>query len=129
MNWTFPGGSLRGIVRQLISGDFSFVEHRVDPRLALRFGLYEVNLLHGVLSRQGVRLKIQEQPFRLLALLLQRPGDIVTREELQQSLWPEGTHVNFDGSLNAALNELRRVFQDDADAQSFIETVLRPRYR
>ena len=72
------------------------MEHRVDPKFALRFGLYEVDLLQGVLSRQGVRLKIQEQPFRILTLLLQRPGEIVTREELQQSLWPEGTHVNFE---------------------------------
>jgi len=105
------------------------VEHRVDSKLAVRFGLYEVNLLHGVLSRQGVRLKIQEQPFRILALLLQRPGEIVTREELQQSLWPEGTHVNFDGSLNAALKKLRAAIQDDAENPRFIETVPRQGYR
>jgi len=91
------------------------VEHRVDPRLALRFGLYEVDLLQGILSRQGVRLKIQEQPFRILALLLQRSGEIVTREELRQLLWPHGTHVNFDGSLNAALKKLRAAIQDDAE--------------
>jgi len=65
------------------------VEHRVDPKFALRFGLYEVDLLQGVLSRQGVRLKIQEQPFRILALLLQRPGEIVTREELQSHCGPK----------------------------------------
>jgi len=105
------------------------VEYRVDPKLALRFGLYEVDLLQGVLSRQGVRLKIQEQPFRILALLLQRPGEIVTREELQQSLWPEGTHVNFDGSLNAALKKLRAAIHDDAENPRFIETVPRQGYR
>jgi Tol biopolymer transport system component/DNA-binding winged helix-turn-helix (wHTH) protein len=105
------------------------VEHRVDPRLALRFGLYEVDLLQGILSRQGVRLKIQEQPFRILALLVQRPGEIVTREELRQSLWPEGTHVNFDGSLNAALKKLRAAIQDDAENPRFIETVPRQGYR
>jgi len=105
------------------------VEHRVDPKFALRFGLYEVDLLQGVLSRQGVRLKIQEQPFRILALLLQRPGEIVTREELQESLWPEGTHVNFDGSLNAALKKLRAAIQDDAENPRFIETVPRQGYR
>src|SRR5256885_3489752 len=104
---SFLMAALRGIVRRIHSGDLSRVEHGVDPKLALRFGLYEVDLLQGVLSRQGVRLKIQEQPFRILTLLLQRPGEIVTREELQQSLWPEGTHVNFDGSLNAALKKLR----------------------
>ena len=105
------------------------MEHGVDPKLALRFGLYEVDLLQGVLFRQGVRLKIQEQPFRILTLLLQRPGEIVTREELQQSLWPEGTHVNFDGSLNAALKKLRAAIQDDAENPRFIETVPRQGYR
>jgi len=105
------------------------VEHRVDPRLALRFGLYEVDLLQGILSRQGVRLKIQEQPFRILALLLQRSGEIVTREELRQLLWPHGTHVNFDGSLNAALKKLRAAIQDDAENPRFIETVPRQGYR
>ena len=105
------------------------MEHSVDPRFALRFGLYEVDLLQGILSRQGVRLKIQEQPFRILALLLQRPGEIVTREELRQSLWPHGTHVNFDGSLNAALKKLRAAIQDDAENPRFIETVPRQGYR
>jgi len=62
---------------------------------------------------------------RILALLLQRPGEIVTREELQQLLWPEGTHVNFDGSLNAALKKLRAAIQDDAENPRFIETVPR----
>jgi len=101
----------------------------VDPRLTLRFGLYEVDLLQGVLSRQGARVKVQEQPFHLLALLLQRPGEIVTREELCQALWPEGTHVNFDGSLNAALKKLRAAIQDDAENPRFIETVPRQGYR
>ena len=76
---SFLMAALRGIVRRIHLGDLSRVEHGVDPKLALRFGLYEVDLLQGVLSRQGVRLKIQEQPFRILTLLLQRPGEIVTR--------------------------------------------------
>src|SRR6266481_4377208 len=126
---SFPDSTSRGIVRPFISGDLPFVEYRVDPKLALRFGLYEVDLLQGVLSRQGVRLKIQEQPFRILALLLQRPGEIVTREELRQALWPEGTHVNFEGSLNAALKKLRAALQDDAENPRFIETVPRQGYR
>jgi len=90
------------------------VEPGVDPKVSLRFGLYQVDLVQGVLSRQGVRVKLQEQPFRILALLLQKPGEIVTREDLRQELWPEGTHVNFDGSLNAALKKLRAALQDDA---------------
>jgi len=67
-----------------------------------------------------VRVKLQEQPFRILALLLQKPGEIVTREDLRQQLWPEGTHVNFDGSLNAALKKLRAALQDDAENPRFI---------
>src|SRR5260370_27619088 len=126
---SLPDSTSGGIVRPFISGDLPFVEYRVDPKLALRFGLYEVDLLQGILSRQGVRLKIQEQPFRILALLLQRPGEIVTREELRQSLWPHGTHVNFDGSLNAALKKLRAAIQDDAENPRFIETVPRQGYR
>ncbi|HEX4546386.1 MAG TPA: winged helix-turn-helix domain-containing protein [Candidatus Acidoferrum sp.] len=105
------------------------MESGLESRQVLRFGLYQVDLLQGVLSRQGVRVKIQEQPFRILALLLHKPGEIVTREELRQALWPEGTHVNFDGSLNAALKKLRAALQDDADNPAFVETVPRQGYR
>ena len=101
----------------------------VQPILTVRFGLFDVDLIHGILTRQGTRLKLQEQPFRILAILLQRPGEIVTREELRQALWKEGTHVNFDGSLNAALKKLRSCLQDDAENPRFIETVPRQGYR
>src|SRR5208337_3006819 len=94
-----------------------------------RFGLFEVNLAAGVLTRQGSRVKLQEQPFRILTLLLQRPGEIVTREQLRHALWQEGTHVNFDGSLNAALKKLRAALQDNAENPRFIETVPRQGYR
>ena len=66
--------------------------------------------------RHGVRLKLQEQPFKILVLLLQRHGEIVTREQLRQTLWPAGTHVNFDGSLNAALKKLRAALQGDEES-------------
>jgi Tol biopolymer transport system component/DNA-binding winged helix-turn-helix (wHTH) protein len=105
------------------------LEHGVDPKVSLRFGLYEVDLGQNTLFRQGVRVKLQEQPFRILATLLRRPGEIVTREELCQTLWPEGTHVNFDGSLNAALKKLRAAIQDDSENPRFIETVPRQGYR
>ena len=74
-----------------------------------------MDLVHGIITRQGTRLKLQDQPFRILTMLIQRPGEIVTREELRQALWQEGTHVNFDGSLNAALKKLRSCLQDDAE--------------
>lgn len=95
----------------------------------VRFGLFEADLGRGTLSRQGTRLKLQDQPFRVLSLLLQRPGEIVTREQCRQALWPEGTHVNFDGSLNAALKKLRAALQDEAENPRFIETVPRQGYR
>jgi Tol biopolymer transport system component/DNA-binding winged helix-turn-helix (wHTH) protein len=105
------------------------VEPEVQPILAVRFGLFDVDLVHGIITRQGTRLKLQEQPFRILALLLKRPGEIVTREELRQALWEEGTHVNFDGSLNAALKKLRSCLQDEAENPRFIQTVPRQGYR
>src|ERR1700686_4877401 len=83
----------------------------------------------GTLTRQGVRVKLQEQPFRILSLLLLQYGEIVSREQLRLALWPQGTHVNFEGSLNAALKKLRAALQDDAENPRFIETVPRQGYR
>ena len=94
-----------------------------------RFGLFQVDPSAGTLLRQGLPVKLQEQPFRVLCLLLDRAGEVVTREELRQSLWPEGTYVEFDGSLNAALKRLRFALGDDADNPIFIETVPRRGYK
>src|ERR1700726_3135548 len=116
-----------GIVRMVLQG--TILEPEVQPTLAVRFGLFDVDLVHGIITRQGTRLKLQDQPFRILTILLQRPGEIITREELRQALWQEGTHVNFDGSLNAALKKLRFCLQDDAENPRFIETVPRQGYR
>src|SRR6185295_19225220 len=93
------------------------------------FGLFEANPRDGVLRRGGTKVKIQEQPFRLLLLLLERPGEVVTREELRQRLWPEGTYVDFDGSLNVILKRLRAAIDDDPENPRFIETVPRRGYR
>lgn len=95
----------------------------------IRFGLFEVDLENARLIRKGVRIRLQEQPFRILSMLLERSGQIVTREELRQRLWPAGTYVDFDGSLNAALKRLRSALDDDADNPRFIETVPRRGYR
>jgi Tol biopolymer transport system component/DNA-binding winged helix-turn-helix (wHTH) protein len=102
---------------------------KIDTTVIIRFGLFEFDPGRGTLIRQGIRLKIQDQPLQILELLLQQHGEIVTREQLRQALWPEGTHVNFDGSLNAALKKLRAVLQDDAENPRFIETVPRQGYR
>jgi DNA-binding winged helix-turn-helix (wHTH) protein/Tol biopolymer transport system component len=105
------------------------MEPPVLPRRVYRFGLFQVEADGGKLLRQGVPVKLQEQPLRVLRLLLEKPGEVVTREELRQSLWPEGTYVEFDGSLNAALKRLRFALGDDADNPIFIETVPRCGYR
>jgi eukaryotic-like serine/threonine-protein kinase len=101
------------------------------PSLArsFRFGLFEADVPHKTLTRNGVRTKIQDQPFRVLLLLLEQPGEIVSREELRHALWPDGTFVDFDGSLNVILKKLRAAIDDDSDNPRFIETVPRHGYR
>src|ERR1043165_7854235 len=105
------------------------MERSVLSANIFRFGLFEADAGRGILMRGGVRVKIQDQPFRVLILLLERPSEIVTREELRQRLWPEGTYVDFDGSLNVILKKLRAAIDDDSDNPRFIETVPRRGYR
>ncbi len=95
----------------------------------VRFGAFEVDLHSGELRKGGLKLRLQPQPFRILALLLERPGEVVTREQLQQELWPNGTHVEFDLSLNASVKKLRRSLGDNAQFPRFIETLPRVGYR
>jgi len=102
-----------------------------DPRSRsiLRFGVFEADLRSGELPKQGVRIKLQEQPFHVLTVLLQRPGDVVTREELRSQNWAADTFVDFDNSLNTAINKLRDTLGDSADNPRFIETMPRRGYR
>lgn len=93
-----------------------------------RFGVFELDLRSGELRRDGVRVKLQEQPFRVLAFLLERAGDVVTREELREHLWPQ-EFVDFDHSLNTAVRKLRAALDDSADTPRFIETLARRGYR
>src|SRR5215472_14255483 len=96
---------------------------------AVRFGAFEFDPSSGELRKHGLRLKLRGQPVQVLALLLQRPGEIVTREELQQRLWSGGVHVDFEHSLNAAIKRLRAVLGDSADSPRFIETMAGRGYR
>src|SRR6266851_5696405 len=98
-------------------------------RPILRFGVFEVEVRTGELRKQGVRIKLQEQPFHVLTVLLQRPGEVVTREELRSENWPADTFVDFDNSLNTAINKLREALGDSADNPRFIETLPRRGYR
>ena len=100
-----------------------------QERRIYRFGLFEADLEQGTLTRQGATVKLQEQPFRILALLLESRGEVLTREELRRKIWPDGTYVEFDGSMNTALMKLRAALNDSADNPVFIETVPRKGYR
>src|SRR5438445_374862 len=101
----------------------------VRSRSILRFGVFEVDVRAGELRKQGVRIKLQEQPFHVLTVLLQRPGEVVTREELRSENWSADTFVDFDHSLNTAVNKLREALGDSASNPRFIETVARRGYR
>ncbi len=94
-----------------------------------RFGAFELDLDSGALHKRGIRLKLQDQPFQVLALLLEHPGQVVTREQLRLKLWPADTFVDFDNGLNSAVNKLRDVLKDSADEPRYIETLTRRGYR
>jgi DNA-binding winged helix-turn-helix (wHTH) protein len=98
-------------------------------RRSVRFGVFELDLSAGELRKNGSKLRLQEQPYQLLALLLERAGDVVTRDELRQKLWATDTFVDFDHSLNTAVNKLREALGDSASSPRYIETLARRGYR
>ncbi len=95
----------------------------------VRFGVYELDLHSGELRKSGARLSLQQQPLQLLSVLLEQPGQLVTREELRKRLWPDDTFVDFEHGLNAAVKRLRDTLGDSADSPRFVETVPRRGYR
>src|SRR5438094_636686 len=101
----------------------------VQPVRFVRFGPFQLDLRAGELRRNGVKLRVPGQSIQVLAMLLERPGEVVTREDLHQKLWPNGTIVEFDHSINAAMNRLRQALEDSTEAPRFIETVPRRGYR
>ena len=100
-----------------------------QPPAALRFGPFELDTRAGELRKDGRRVKLQEQPFRMLQVLLERPGEVVTRDELRQRLWPAGTFVDFDNSLSTVVNKVRAALGDAAESPRFVETLGRRGYR
>ena len=100
-----------------------------QPASVVRFGTFEVDVRASELRKQGARIKLQEQPFLVLKVLLGRPGEIVTREELRSQIWSADTFVDFDNSLNTSINKLREALGDSAESPRFIETVPRRGYR
>src|SRR6476646_5005398 len=100
-----------------------------DSPRSFRFGVFEVELEAGELRRGGVKVALQDQPFRVLALLLENAEKVVSREEIQQKLWPAETFVEFDRGLNTAINKVREALGDSATGPRFIETLPRRGYR
>ena len=99
------------------------------PVGSVRFGPFEVDVRTGELRKSGLKLRLTGQPFEILSMLLEKPGEVVTREELKQRLWPENTFVDYEHSLNAAVNKLREVLSDSADRPLYVETLPRRGYR
>ena len=95
----------------------------------IRFGVFEFDRGTGELRKHGLRIKLQGQPVDILSMLLERPGEVVTREELQTRLWAADTFVDFEHSLNAAIKRLRMALGDSAAAPRFVETLARRGYR
>jgi len=100
-----------------------------SPTQVIRFGVFEVDLRAGELRKQGAKVKLQEQPFQVLQVLLEKPGEIVTREELRKRIWPSDTFVDFEGGVNNAIKRLREALGDKADTPRFVETLPRRGYR
>ena len=102
---------------------------QTNSRRVFRFGAFEADPATGELRKSGVRLRLQDQPFQVLLILVERPGELVSREELRQRLWPADTFVDFDHSLNTVVNKLREALGDSATHPRFIETLARRGYR
>jgi DNA-binding winged helix-turn-helix (wHTH) protein/TolB-like protein len=103
-----------------------------DPSRAVgvvRFGPYEADFAGAELRKNGIRIKLQDRPFDILQILLERPGEVITREVFRKRLWPADTFVDFDHSLNASINKLRQALNDDADSPRFVATVGRRGYK
>src|ERR1700722_13467646 len=102
---------------------------QAGSRQVLRFGVFEANLVAQELRKHGTRVRLAGQSFRILSMLLEKPGEVVTREEMQQRLWPADTFVDFEHSLNSAIKKLRGVLGDSPDNSRYIETIPRVGYR
>ena len=105
------------------------VMEKLRPTFVVRFGPYEVDLRSGELRKSGVRIKLQQQPFKLLEILLEQPGQVVSREDLRARIWPEESFGNFDQAVNIAVAKLRVALSDSADSPRYIETIPRRGYR
>jgi DNA-binding winged helix-turn-helix (wHTH) protein len=104
------------------------ISTRSSPR-ALRFGVYEADLTSGELRKRGVKIKLHGQPFQVLVLLLQRPGEVITREEISDTLWGDDTFVDIEHGVATAISKIRDALDDSADSPRYVETLPRRGYR
>jgi DNA-binding winged helix-turn-helix (wHTH) protein len=100
-----------------------------QPARRYRFGVFEADAATGELRRQGVRVKLHAQPFQVLLMMMERPGELLTREEISRELWPEGTYVDYEHGVNSAVNRIREALGDTAGSPRFVETLARRGYR
>src|SRR5580658_5945660 len=100
-----------------------------QPAPRYRFGIFEVDAATGELRRQGLRVKLNTQPFQVLLMLLERPGQLLTRDEISRELWPDGTFVDYEHGVNSAINRIREALGDTAASPRFLETLSRRGYR
>jgi DNA-binding winged helix-turn-helix (wHTH) protein len=100
-----------------------------QPARRYRFGAFEADVSTGELRRQGIRLRLNAQPFQLLCMLLERPGELLTREQIARELWPDGTFVDSEHGVNSAVNRIREALNDSASSPRFVETLARRGYR
>ena len=105
------------------------MKEAVHARRLIRFEGFELDLQAGELRRAGAKVRLQEQSFRILAMLVERPGELVTRDDIQKQLWPHDTVVEFENSINAAVKRLRLALGDSADQPHYVETLARRGYR
>ena len=100
-----------------------------EPARRYRFGAFEADASTGELRRQGIRIKLHAQPFQVLLMLLERPGEVLSREEISRALWSDGTFVDYDHGVNSAVNRIREALGDAANSPRFVETLARRGYR
>src|SRR5580692_8213250 len=101
----------------------------LQPNSVVRFGTFEVSLQSGEVRKAGLRIRVQQQPMKLLEILLEHPGEVVTREELRSRVWPSENFGDFDQALNIAIGKLRSALGDSAESPRFIETLPKRGYR
>ena len=100
-----------------------------EPARRYRFGVFEADAATGELRKQGIRIKLNAQPFQVLLMLLDRPGEVLTREQISQALWSDGTFVDYEHGVNSAVNRIRDALGDTASNPRFVETLARRGYR